>query len=153
MNNQKQIASKFLSNTGSIVEAIEPINHGLINSTFKVQDDNNNFFILQKINSSVFKNPFDLAHNLLILDQNINTCNIELRPKGIIVRFRSLLETYGLIIPYYKLKIYKGKSQEYSIYLDHYFVKILADSSDVHKFVKKINRQKALNSPPNLEDL
>ena len=54
-------------------------------------------------------------HNLLILDQNINTCNIELRPKGIIVRFRSLLETYGLIIPYYKLKIYKGKSQEYSI--------------------------------------
>jgi hypothetical protein len=69
------------------------------------------------------------------------------------VRFRSLLETYGLIIPYYKLKIYKGKSQEYSIYLDHYFVKILADSSDVHKFVKKINRQKALNTPPNLEDL
>lgn len=92
-------------------------------------------------------------HNLLILDQNINTCNIELRPKGIIVRFRSLLETYGLIIPYYKLKIYKGKSQEYSIYLDHYFVKILADSSDVHQFFKKINRQKALNSPPNLEDL
>jgi hypothetical protein len=69
------------------------------------------------------------------------------------VRFRSLLETYGLIIPFYKLKIYKGKSQEYSIYLDNYFVKILADSSGVHKFVKKINKQKALNTPPNLEDL
>ena len=37
--------------------------------------------------------------NLLILDNNLNTCNIEMRPKGIIVRFRSLLETYGLIIP------------------------------------------------------
>ena len=47
-------------------------------------------------------------HNLLVLDQNINQCNIELRPKGIIVHFRSLLETYGLVIPYYKLKIYKG---------------------------------------------
>ena len=32
-------------------------------------------------------------HNLLILDNNRNTCNIELRPKGIILRFRSLLET------------------------------------------------------------
>lgn len=39
-------------------------------------------------------------HNLLMLDKNINSCNVELRPKGIIVRFRSLLETYGLIIPY-----------------------------------------------------
>ena len=38
-------------------------------------------------------------HNLLVLDQNINQCNIELRPKGIIVHFRSLLETYGLVIP------------------------------------------------------
>ena len=71
MNNRKQIASKFLTNTGSMVKAIEPINNGLINSTFKVQDEENNFFILQKINSSVFKYPFDLAHNLLILKENI----------------------------------------------------------------------------------
>ena len=26
-------------------------------------------------------------HNLLILDNNINTCNIEIRPMGVIVRF------------------------------------------------------------------
>ena len=38
-------------------------------------------------------------HNLLVLDNNRNTCNIELRPKGIILRFRSLLETYALVIP------------------------------------------------------
>ena len=49
-------------------------------------------------------------HNLLVLDHNTNSCNIELRPKGIIVRFRSLLETYALIIPYYKLQLYKGKA-------------------------------------------
>ena len=63
-------------------------------------------------------------HNLLILDNNINTCNIEIRPKGVIVRFRSLLETYGLIIPYFKLKLYKGKSKIYSIYMDQYYIKV-----------------------------
>jgi hypothetical protein len=46
--------------------------------------------------------------NLLNLDNNTNQCNIELRPKGIIISFRSLLETYGLVIPYYKLKLFKG---------------------------------------------
>jgi len=92
-------------------------------------------------------------HNLLMLDKNINTCNVELRPKGIIVRFRSLLETYGLIIPYFKLKLYKGKSHEYSIYLDQYFVKVLANSDGVHKFFRKVKEQKVLNVSPNLGDL
>ena len=36
-------------------------------------------------------------YNLLILDNNLNTCNIEIRPKGIIVRFRSLLGWFGSI--------------------------------------------------------
>ena len=92
-------------------------------------------------------------HNLLMLDKNINSCNVELRPKGIIVRFRSLLETYGLIIPYFKLKLYKGKSHEYSIYLDQYFVKVLANSDVVHKFFRKVKEQKVLNVSPNLGDL
>ena len=92
-------------------------------------------------------------HNLLILDQNINSCNIELRPKGIIVRFRSLLETYGLIIPYYKLKLYKGKAEEYSIYIDKYHLKVLADSKNIHFFFKKVANQKSLNLPPSIEDI
>ena len=92
-------------------------------------------------------------HNLLVLDQNTNSCNIELRPKGIIVRFRSLLETYALIIPYYKLKVYKGKAQEYSIYLDHFFIKVSVISKGDHAFFKKINNQKVLNSPPKIDDL
>jgi len=41
-------------------------------------------------------------HNVLILDSNRNLCNIEIRPKGIIIGFRSLLESYALIIPYWK---------------------------------------------------
>ncbi|MBT6161588.1 MAG: hypothetical protein HOH81_07890 [Flavobacteriaceae bacterium] len=92
-------------------------------------------------------------HNLLVLDHNINNCNIELRPKGIILRFRSLLETYGLVIPYYKLKIYKGKSEEYSFYKDQYFIKVAASNKAVHDFVKKIQQQKMLNTPPSIEDL
>jgi hypothetical protein len=76
-----------------------------------------------------------------------------LRPKGIIVRFRSILETYGLIIPYYKLHLYKGKAQEYSVYIDHHFVKVLAETKLVHDFFQKILSLKAEQTPPPLESL
>jgi hypothetical protein len=92
-------------------------------------------------------------HNLLVLDQNLNTCNVELRPQGIIVRFRSLLETYGLVIPFYKLKIYKGKAEEYSIYKDESLIKILADTKTIHKFFSKINNLKAESRPPSVDEL
>jgi len=82
-------------------------------------------------------------HNLLILDKYTNTCNIEMRPDGIIVTFRSILETYALIIPYYKLHLYKGKAEEYSIYRDHFFIKVKANEKAVHQFMKKILNFKA----------
>ena len=88
-------------------------------------------------------------HNLLILDSYLDTCNIEMRPRGIIVGFRSLLESYALIIPYYKLSLYKGNSEEYSIYRDNYFIKIRAKASDktTHAFIKKVMNYKAENLP------
>ena len=92
-------------------------------------------------------------HNLLVLDNNNNSCNIELRPNGIIVRFRSLLETYALIIPYYKLKIYKGQAQEYSIYRDHFCIKVEAKEESTHLYFKKINTQKIAALPTPLEEL
>ncbi len=92
-------------------------------------------------------------HNLLILDNNLNTCNIELRPKGIILRFRSLLETYALIVTYYKLNLYKGKAEEYSIYKDHQFVKVLVDTKDTQKFFSKLKAEKAKKQDPGIEDL
>ncbi len=94
-------------------------------------------------------------HNLLILDSYINTCNIEMRPEGIIVGFRSLLESYALIIPYYKLKLYKGKAEEYSIYKDQYFIKIRAKANDTatHNFIKKVMHYKASKLPLGPEDL
>ncbi|NAS32398.1 hypothetical protein GTQ40_15545 [Flavobacteriaceae bacterium R38] len=81
-------------------------------------------------------------HNLLILDNNRNVCNIEMRPKGIIIGFRSLLESYALVIPFYKLSVYKGKSDEYSIYKDHHFIKVKADKK-VHEFMKKVLKFRA----------
>ena len=91
--------------------------------------------------------------NLLILDNNLNTCNIEMRPKGIIVRFRSLLETYGLVIPYYKLTIYKGDFAVYSIYRDNYFIKVKSDTKAIQKYFRKLLDYKADNAPTSIEDL
>ena len=94
-------------------------------------------------------------HNLLILDKYNNVCNIEMRPNGIIIGFRSLLESYGLIIPYWKLKIYKGKAEEYSLYCDKHFIKIRAkkDDKSTHKFIKKIINYKADHLPSQIDDL
>ncbi|MGJ8685333.1 MAG: hypothetical protein ACSHWW_11950 [Nonlabens sp.] len=82
-------------------------------------------------------------HNLLVVDNNLNVCNVELREKGIIVRFRSRLQTYALPIPYYKLNVYKGRAEEYSIYRDNYFVKVKADRKVIHEFFKKVSTQKS----------
>jgi hypothetical protein len=91
--------------------------------------------------------------NLLLLDNNRDSCNIEMRPKGIIVRFRSLLETYALVIPYYKLTIYKGDFAVYSVYRDHYFIKVQSDTKAIQKYFRKILDYKADNSPTSIEDL
>lgn len=93
-------------------------------------------------------------NNLLVLDSYINTCNIEIRPKGILVGFRSLLESYALIIPFYKLSLYKGQAEEYSIYRDNYFIKIRAKKTDkaTHRFIKKILAYKAEQTPLGPDD-
>ncbi|MEO0525658.1 MAG: hypothetical protein AAFZ89_00435 [Bacteroidota bacterium] len=91
--------------------------------------------------------------NLLLLDNNLDSCNIEIRPKGIIVRFRSLLETYALVIPYYKLTIYKGDFAVYSVYRDHYFIKVKSDTKAIQKFFKRLLDHKADNAPTSIEDL
>ncbi|MEB8329958.1 hypothetical protein OO009_11380 [Flavobacteriaceae bacterium KMM 6897] len=91
--------------------------------------------------------------DLLILDNNLDSCNIEMRPKGIIVRFRSILETFALVIPYYKLSIYKGDFAVYSIYKDHYFIKVRSDTKAIQKYFRKILDYKADNAPTSIEDL
>ena len=83
--------------------------------------------------------------NLLILDHNLNHCNIEMRPNGIIVYFRVLLETYALIIPYYKLVIFKVDAQEYTLNIDQKFVKIKVKGKSNHGFFRRIMEQKAID--------
>ena len=82
----------------------------------------------------------------MILDNNRNTCNIELRPNGIILRFRSLLETYGLIIPFYKLNIHKEKSYQYSIFYESSFIKLDVRKDKEYLFFKKMMDEKASSS-------
>lgn len=91
--------------------------------------------------------------NFLILDNNTDSCNIELRPKGIIVRFRSLLETFALVIPYYKLTVYKGDFAVYSIFRDKYFIKVKSDTKAIQKFFRKMLDYKVDNAPTSIEDL
>lgn len=91
--------------------------------------------------------------NLLILDNTTDSCNIEMRPKGIIVRFRSLLETFALVIPYYKLTVYKGDFAIYSIYRDSYFIKVKSDTKAIQKYFRKILDYKVDNAPTSIEDL
>ena len=95
------------------------------------------------------------VQNLLALDKYRNKCNIELRPNGIIIGFRALLDSYGLVIPYWKLNLYKGRSEEYSFYRDNYFIKIEAKAKDkkVHNFIKRILAEKLAQAPTNVEDL
>ena len=91
--------------------------------------------------------------NLLILDNNIDCCNIEMRPKGIIVRFRSLLETFALVIPFYKLVLYKGDFAIYSIYRDNHFIKVKSDTKAIQKFFRKILDYKVEHTPTSIADL
>jgi hypothetical protein len=79
---------------------------------------------------------------LLSLDSYTNSCNIELRPTGSIVRFKSKLETFALPIPYYKLTLYKGRADEYSVYRDQHFLKVKGTKPSVIKFIGRIQDAK-----------
>jgi len=91
---------------------------------------------------------------LLSFDNNRNFCNIELRPKGIIIRFRSLLETFGLVIPYYKLVVFKP-GNSITFHIDHQFVSVSMppNNKGILLFMEKLSQQKATNSPLDIADL
>lgn len=94
-------------------------------------------------------------HNLLILDNNRNYANIELRPNGILLGFRSLLESYALVIPFHKLTIYKTDSNTYTFHRDNYFVRIDVRDRDksVHRFIQKLMRLKTTAVGDRIEDM
>lgn len=91
---------------------------------------------------------------LLSYDNNRNFCNIELRPKGIIIRFRSLLETFSLVIPYYKLVLFKP-ANSFTFHMDHHYISIevLPSNKGIIQFIEKLNRMKSENTPTFIDDL
>jgi hypothetical protein len=69
----------------------------------------------------------------------INYCNMELREGGVVVGFRSILETYSWSIPYYKLSIH-STGKKYTVYSDTEHITIENDHrSEVNRsFMKKL---------------
>lgn len=93
-------------------------------------------------------------YNLLVLNEGQSNCSLEMRPKGVLISFRAAGETYSLIIPFFKLKIYKGRAEEYSFYKDNHFIKVHAgaEQTEVHSFIKKLRHYKADRALPRIED-
>lgn len=90
---------------------------------------------------------------LLNRDNNFSYCNIEICWNGVIVRFRSVLETYGLIIPFHHLSIFKSGNQSYSIFSGQHKVKLTADNEKVHKFFKRLLELKSKQTETRVDDL
>ena len=82
-------------------------------------------------------------HTLLSVNQDRLRCSIELRPKGILIHFKSRLDTYALPIPYHKLSIYKGEAATYSLFMDQHKIKFSATDPKVKAFITKILNEKA----------
>ena len=61
------ISDIFLSTVNRASGKAEKITSGLINSTFKIQDSSGENYILQRINSTVFKCPEDLSYNIELI--------------------------------------------------------------------------------------
>jgi hypothetical protein len=101
----------------------------------------------------ILKTSDEIA-TLLSYDHNRNFCNIELRPKGIILRFRSLLETFALVIPYHKLIVFKP-GNSFTFHCDHYFISVEAppNNKSVNSFIEKLLQQKTDNTPTFIDDL
>lgn len=75
----------------------------------------------------------------LMLDNNLNYINIEIRPGGIIVFFRSLLETFGWIIPFNMLEIKKkDKNFELRSGMDFMIFENNLKYNSAEKFLDKI---------------
>ncbi len=58
----KQILENY--ELGSDIVSIDPVNTGIINSTFLIKTKNGDYFIIQKINTGVFSEPYILMKNI-----------------------------------------------------------------------------------------
>ena len=125
--NNRDSKDKIIEQVGRPFRFLEKIREGLYGSQR---------FLIMESSPEIEK--------LLNLDNNLNHCNIELRRKGIILRFRSILNTYGWVIPFDALEIYRYSSH-YAIFAGEQYVKIRPAHREPmnHAFFKKLNGLKA----------
>lgn len=64
LTNEMKIAFEAFGTQGNIV-SVNQITAGLINATYLIETDNKEKYILQKINTFVFKNPDELMENIV----------------------------------------------------------------------------------------
>lgn len=76
---------------------------------------------------------------LLERENTTNYANIELRPEGVIVRFKSYLESFGLIIPFREMEL-EAAETELLIRRKAHFIKLKTLDGEVVdlKFMKRI---------------
>lgn len=81
---------------------------------------------------------------LMNRDINRNVCNIELRPKGIIIGFRSHLDPFALLMRYDELNIIEKDSFIYRIETPAHFIEIRLRKRDtsIRKFMERLKREK-----------
>ena len=84
----------------------------------------------------------DEIRALFELDNNLDTCNIELCPDGLVLRFRSLLETYALVIPFRQLALFRSRDS-YTLHGAGHFVRVRGGERDVEAFFRKVLERKA----------
>ncbi|MGE4288716.1 MAG: phosphotransferase enzyme family protein [Salinivirgaceae bacterium] len=69
MKNTIEIANKFL--LSALAREIKPHGEGLINSTFLIRCTDDNQYILQNINTNVFKEPIKIQQNIEIVTKHL----------------------------------------------------------------------------------
>jgi hypothetical protein len=87
-------------------------------------------------------------YDLLHVNNTVKFCNIELRPNGIIIGFQSRLDIYALVIPYYKLVLFKP-GNTVTFHIDHHYISVdcSKNSKGVQKFIKKLEMEKEKKMP------
>lgn len=89
---------------------------------------------------------FKELEELINVDNKSKFCNLEIRENGIILHFRSRLETYAWIVPFHLMSLFKSEDS-ISIYAGAEFVRLRPahNSTFNHKFIQKILDMKASN--------
>lgn len=83
-------------------------------------------------------------NELLAADNRIRHCSLELRPKGLIMRFKSRLDTYAWVLPFSSLTLFKSAGF-LELYSGGTHVKLsgIANSRGVQNFIRKLIFAKA----------